>query len=65
MPKSRTDGEPMQRDDARTSSHPTQDDEISRRAYERYEERGREHGHDLDDWLEAERDIEDLNKEGR
>jgi len=33
-------------------------DEISRRAYERYEERGREHGHDLDDWLEAERDVQ-------
>jgi hypothetical protein len=33
-------------------------DEIARRAYERYEERGREHGHDLDDWLEAERDLQ-------
>ena len=59
MPKNRSDAEPIQRHDARTSSHRINDDEISRRAYERYEERGREHGHDLDDWLEAERDVED------
>lgn len=28
---------------------------ISRRAYERYEQRGGEHGNDLEDWLTAER----------
>lgn len=28
--------------------------EIRQRAYELYEKRGREHGHDLDDWLKAE-----------
>ena len=33
------------------------DNDISRRAYERFEARGREDGHDLDDWLEAERDL--------
>lgn len=31
-------------------------DEIRRRAWERYERRGGDHGHDLDDWLEAERE---------
>jgi len=31
--------------------------DIARRAYELYEKRGREHGHDLDDWLQAERDL--------
>jgi len=31
--------------------------EIRRRAYEIYEERGREDGHDLDDWLRAEAEI--------
>jgi hypothetical protein len=36
-------------------SHP--DDWIARRAYQRFEDRGREHGHDLDDWLEAEREL--------
>jgi hypothetical protein len=30
---------------------------IARRAYERFEERGREHGRDLEDWLEAEREL--------
>ena len=32
-------------------------DRIARRAYRRFEDRGWEHGHDLDDWLEAEREI--------
>jgi hypothetical protein len=31
-------------------------DDISRRAYRRFEERGFEHGRDLEDWLEAERE---------
>ena len=28
---------------------------IAKKAYELYEERGKEHGKDLDDWLEAEK----------
>jgi hypothetical protein len=32
-------------------------DKIAQRAYERYEARGREDGHALDDWLDAERDL--------
>lgn len=32
-------------------------DEITRRAYQRFEERGREHGRDLDDWLLTESDV--------
>ncbi len=39
---------------ARTESHPNLEEEIRRRAYEIYEQRGREDGHDLDDWLRAE-----------
>ncbi len=30
---------------------------ISNRAYELYVQRGQEHGHDFEDWLEAERQI--------
>jgi len=30
---------------------------IRRRAYELYEARGYEHGHDVDDWLHAEEEI--------
>ena len=33
------------------------EDSIALRAYRRFEERGCEHGHDLDDWLEAEREF--------
>jgi hypothetical protein len=30
---------------------------VARRAYELYEHRGGEHGHDWDDWFQAEREI--------
>lgn len=33
------------------------DDDVAARAFELYCARGREHGHDLDDWLEAEREL--------
>jgi hypothetical protein len=33
----------------RVSAH-----DVSRRAYELFQERGSEHGHDLEDWLRAE-----------
>jgi hypothetical protein len=33
------------------------EEEIRRRAYELYEECGREDGHDFDDWLRAEEEI--------
>ncbi len=32
-------------------------DEIARLAYEFYETRGRRDGHDVDDWLSAEREL--------
>jgi hypothetical protein len=32
-------------------------EQIRRRAYELYEERGRENGHDLADWLQAESEV--------
>jgi hypothetical protein len=31
-----------------------EEDEIRLRAYELYEQRGRENGHDMEDWLQAE-----------
>ncbi|MEO7797374.1 MAG: DUF2934 domain-containing protein [Opitutaceae bacterium] len=33
---------------------------IEHRAYQLYVERGREPGHDCDDWLQAERDLEEV-----
>ena len=38
-------------------SHSNLEEEIRRRAYEIYEARGREVGHDLDDWLRAEGEV--------
>jgi hypothetical protein len=32
-------------------------DDIARRAYQLYEERGREHGRDQEDWFQAEREL--------
>lgn len=35
---------------------------IGKKAYELYEKRGREQGHDLDDWLEAEKLVKTRKK---
>jgi Protein of unknown function (DUF2934) len=37
---------------------------IARRAYELYLSRGASHGRDIDDWLEAERQLSDGNGSG-
>lgn len=41
----------------RTAAEPNQEELIRSRAYELYEERGREDGHEAEDWLEAEAEI--------
>lgn len=33
------------------------EDRIRHRAYELYEKRGKQHGNELDDWLEAQKEI--------
>jgi hypothetical protein len=35
---------------------------IAQRAYRRFEERGYEHGHDVEDWLEAEQELRQPSK---
>ena len=37
---------------------PTSDEDLRRRAYAKFEQRGRENGRALDDWLAAESEIE-------
>jgi hypothetical protein len=37
--------------------HSGREHEIRRRAYEIYLERGAHHGHELEDWLQAEREL--------
>ena len=41
---------------ASTGAAPTEED-IRRRAYQRYIDRGGDHGTDFEDWLEAEREL--------
>ena len=41
------------------------DDAVARRAYQRFEERGYEHGRDMEDWLEAERELRRGEQAGR
>ena len=38
-------------------------DDIRRRAYERYQERGGKHGEHFDDWLEAEKELKSRKSE--
>jgi len=40
-----------------TATEPLNGQQIQLRAYELYEQRGREHGHDVEDWLQAEAEI--------
>lgn len=43
---------------ARTDlSNAVNEDDVARRAYELYEARGREHGHDWGDWIQAETEL--------
>jgi hypothetical protein len=41
------------------ANEPTHDD-IARRAYQRYEDRGGEYGHDWEDWFQAEHELRQL-----
>jgi hypothetical protein len=54
MPKDPTKKQPL---DRTSGSHPNVEEEIRHSAYEFYEQRGREDGHALDDWLRAEAEV--------
>ena len=54
------DGAVQPRENARGRSG----EDIARRAYERYCERGCEDGHDLEDWLAAEREVSGRGEKG-
>ncbi len=50
--------QPAETNQSRSSAQTSDlDSAIARRAYELYEERGREPGADVDDWLQAEHEI--------
>jgi hypothetical protein len=42
---------------AQTPGYEPREEDIRARAYERYVERGRADGHDVSDWLDAEREL--------
>jgi hypothetical protein len=46
--------DPTKSNPADVVTDPNLEEEIRRRAYALYEQRGREDGHDIDDWLRAE-----------
>ena len=52
-------GNPNRKPEATTSDDLSQAqvEKIRQRAYELYEPRGREEGHDFDDWLQAEAEV--------
>jgi hypothetical protein len=56
QPKPRKTKATPARASAPAGPEPTLDD-IRRRAYERYQERGGNHGKHFDDWLEAEKEL--------
>jgi hypothetical protein len=50
--------DPTKKPLSKTVSEPKQlEDQIPERAYQLYEERGREDGHDAEDWLRAEKEM--------
>jgi hypothetical protein len=44
---------------------PTREGLVREKAYEIYEQRGREPGHEVDHWLEAERELTDVQRHAR
>ena len=49
--------DPAKKQPADVVTDPNVEEGIRRHAYELYEERGREDGHDMEDWLRAEAEI--------
>ena len=49
----------------RFDDQPIEFDRVAQRAYERYEARGRQDGNDMEDWLEAERELRQAGTSSR
>ncbi len=56
--------EPTNKQTAKIETNPNREQEIRRRAYALYEERGHEDGHALDDWLQAEAELTQKKAKG-
>ena len=53
---------PIKTDLQKTDGGAELQDHIRARAFQLYEERGRDDGHDLDDWLQAEAELSQVQK---
>jgi hypothetical protein len=53
---------PIDADIQKTDSGGELQDQIRARAYQLYEQRGRDDGHNLDDWLQAEAELSQVQK---
>jgi hypothetical protein len=53
---------PVKTDLQKTDNGGKSQDQIRARAYQLYEERGRDDGHDLDDWFQAEAELSHVQK---
>jgi hypothetical protein len=53
---------PIKADLQKTDSGGELQNQIRARAFQLYEQRGRDDGHDLDDWLQAEADLFQVHK---
>ena len=54
--------EPINADLQKTDSGGELQNQIRARAFQLYEQRGRDDGHDLDDWLQAEAELSQVDK---
>jgi hypothetical protein len=45
------------------TGHAVADADVAQRAYDLYLARGRADGHDVDDWLQAERELRSINEQ--
>jgi hypothetical protein len=57
MPKKSRDTRKPEMEQAEVAAQAPTYEEICERAYQIHIERGREHGRDVDDWLQAEREL--------
>ena len=53
---------PIKADLQKTDDGGELEDQIRARAYQLYEQRGRDDGHNLDDWLQAEAELAQVQK---
>jgi hypothetical protein len=53
---------PIKTDVYKTDGGSELQDQIRTRAFQLYEQRGRDDGHDLDDWLQAEAEVSQVQK---